>query len=211
MYTARVRTAQLSGRGFTLLEVTLAVAILAMMSLTIYRFVQANVTAMRVSAVADAADARFAGLRQLLMQQLQALPSGAGALLGEPLRVSNRDRDEMTWICGAGPGLMTRYAAGDYRVSLRLAPHSARGNQLDLGIVRKPKDDPAASNAHQSWVPLLENVSSLQIRYFDPRLNSWVQRWTDTVTLPRLVKVLIGRTDSRVPNEMIVPLARTPL
>ena len=205
------RASSLRRTAFTLLEVTLAVAILAMMALAIYRFVEANVTAMRVSAVADAADARYHGLRQLLMQQLQSLPSGSGALLGEPLRVSDRDRDEVTWICAAGPGLMTRYAAGEYRVSLRLGAHPATRNQLDLGIVRKPKDDPATSNEHQSWVPLLENVASLQIRYFDPRLNAWVQRWTDTVTLPRLVKVVIGRTDSKAPEELIVPLARTPL
>jgi prepilin-type N-terminal cleavage/methylation domain-containing protein len=39
------------GRGaFTLLEITLAVAILATMSLAIYRFVQSNLTALRASA-----------------------------------------------------------------------------------------------------------------------------------------------------------------
>ena len=43
--------------GFTLLEITLAVAILATMSLAIYRFVQSNLTALRVSSDASAADA----------------------------------------------------------------------------------------------------------------------------------------------------------
>jgi hypothetical protein len=38
-----------------------------------------------------------------------------------------------------------------------------------------------------------------------------VQRWTDTVTLPRLVKVVIGRTDATAPKEITVPLARMPL
>jgi prepilin-type N-terminal cleavage/methylation domain len=36
-------------RGFTLLEITFAVAILAMMSLAIYRFVQSNLNAIRAS------------------------------------------------------------------------------------------------------------------------------------------------------------------
>ena len=36
-------------RGFTLLEITLSVAILAMMTLAIYRFVATNLTVMRVS------------------------------------------------------------------------------------------------------------------------------------------------------------------
>jgi hypothetical protein len=60
-------------------------------------------------------------------------------------------------------------------------------------------------------MPLLENVQTLEVRYFDPRLNTWTERWTDTVTLPRLVKIIVGRNDAAVPWEMIIPLARTSL
>ena len=196
--------------AFTLLEITLAVTILAMMSFAIYRFVQANIVVMRVSAEAEAADARYDGLRELLMQQMQNIAPGTGALLGDALRVNDRDRDEVTWLCSAGPGLLTRYASGDYRVSLRLRARDSKTNQLDLGIMRKPKD-PAVSNEHETWIRLIDNVGSLQIRYFDSRLNTWVQRWVDTVTLPRLVKIVIGRSDASAPAEIIVPLARTPL
>ena len=197
--------------AFTLLEVMLAVIILGMMSLAIYRFVQANVTAMRVSAEADAVEARYDGLRELLTQQLQSLPPGTAALAGEPLKIEGHDRDELTWFCTAGPGLLTRYATGDFQVSLRLRPHDAKSRQLDLGLLRKPKDDTAVSNEHETWVRLIDNVGTLQIRFFDSRLNTWVQRWTDTVTLPRLVKVVIGRTDATAPTEITVPLARMPL
>src|SRR5205085_7770873 len=85
-------------RAFTLLEIMLAVIILGMMSLAIYRFVQANVTAMRVSSEADAVEARYDGLRELLSQQLQSLPPGTGALTGEPLKIGGHDRDELTWF-----------------------------------------------------------------------------------------------------------------
>src|SRR4051812_36173349 len=37
-------------RAFTLIEITLAVAILGMMSLAIYRFVQTNIVALRIAA-----------------------------------------------------------------------------------------------------------------------------------------------------------------
>src|SRR5207302_4691190 len=109
------------------------------------------------------------------------------------------------------PCLLTRYDSGDYRVSRRLRAHDSKTNQLDLGIMRKPKEDPAVSNEHETWIRLIDNVGSLQIRYFDSRLNTWVQRWVDTVTLPRLVKIVIGRSDASAPAEIIVPLARTPL
>ena len=197
-------------RGFTLLEIIIAVAILATMAMAIYRFVQSNLTAIRLSSEAIAADARYDGLREVLMAQWQSLAAGKGALLGDTFKLNDRSRDEIRWICGAGPGLMTRYAAGDYVVSLRLQSEK-NSDRYDLGFLRKPQNDSAVSDVNESWVPLVDNVNSLQIRYFDPRVNVWVERWTDAGTLPRLVKVTVGRGDSPTPWEAIIPLGRTPL
>jgi hypothetical protein len=94
---------------------------------------------------------------------------------------------------------------------MRLQPESNKSDRLDLGLLRKPKDDLDFTELHETWVPLLENVRGLQVRFFDARLNVWVTRWTDTVTLPRLVKVTIDRNDAAVPWEAIIPLGRTPL
>lgn len=188
----------------------MAVAILATMAIAIYRFVQSNMTAIRLSSETLAADARYDGLREVLSHEWQSLPPGKGALLGDAFKLNDRERDEVRWICGAGPGLMTRYAAGEYIVSLRLQSRK-EGQGFDLGLSRQPKDDSSAGNADESWVSLIDNVRALQIRYFDPRLNVWVEKWTDTGTLPRLVKVTIDRPDVAVPWEAIVPLGRTPL
>src|SRR5207247_9061514 len=141
-----------TARAFTLLEIMLAVIILGMMSLAIYRFVQANITAMRISSEADAMEARYDGLRELLTQQLQSLPPGTGALAGEPLKIDGHDRDELTWFCSAGPGLFTRYATGDFQVSLRLRSRDAKRRALDLGRLIKPKDDTAVANELATWV-----------------------------------------------------------
>ena len=189
----------------------LAVAILSMMALAIYRFVQSNLIAIRVSSEASAADVRYDGLGDLLTGQWQSLAPGAGALLGEPLKLNDRPRDEIRWTCGAGPGLLTRYAPGDFVVTLRLQRENEKSDRLDLGLLRKPKNDQAITAENETWVPLIENVYSLQIRYFDPRLNSWLDRWSDNLTLPRLVKVTIERGGSFVPWEVIVPLGRTPM
>jgi len=198
-------------RGFTLLEIIMAVAILATMALAIYRFVQANLVAIRLSSGAIAADARYDGLREVLANQWQSLPSGRGALLGDAFKLNDRERDEVRWVCSAGPGLMTRYAAGDFVVALRLQSEKKDSDRLDLGFLRKPKDDSSLTNVNESWIPLIEDVRSLQVRYFDARLNAWVERWTDTGTLPRLVKVTVNRSDAAAPWEAIIPLGRTPM
>jgi prepilin-type N-terminal cleavage/methylation domain-containing protein len=209
MFIARANSRE--QRAFTLLEIMLAAAILAGMSLAIYRFVQSNLIALRISSETTAADARYDALRDLLTTQWQSLPSGAGALTGEALKVNDFSRDEITWTCGAGPGLLTRYACGDFLVSMRLRAADKKGDRLDLGFLRKPAEDRSYTNVHETWVSLLENVRSVQIRYFDPRLNTWQDRWTDNITLPRLVKVRIERNDGSVPWEAIIPLGRTPL
>ena len=197
-------------RGFTLLEIIIAVAIMATMALAIYRFVQSNLVAIHVSSDALAADARYDGLREVLTTQWQSLPAGRAALLGDTFKLNDRPRDEVRWISSAGPGLMTRYANGDFIVSLRLQSEK-NSDRLDLGFLRRPWTDSVTTEAEESWIPLIDNVSSLQIRYFDTRLNAWVEKWNDTGTLPRLVKVTIGRGDSSTPYEAIIPLGRTPL
>jgi prepilin-type N-terminal cleavage/methylation domain-containing protein len=212
MSTVRAQVKPSRGRsGFTLLEVMLAAAILSMMALAIYRFVQSNLIAIRVSSEASAADARYDGLRELLTAQWQGLVPSTGAMLGEPLKLNDRSRDEIQWTCDAGPGLLTRYATGDFVVTLRLQRANQKSDLLDLGLLRKSKDDQAVTAENETWVPLIENVYSLQIRYFDPRVNVWLDRWSDNLTLPRLVKVTIGRGDGFVPWEVIIPLGRTPL
>jgi prepilin-type N-terminal cleavage/methylation domain-containing protein len=212
MFTARASLRSRARRAFTLIEITLAVAILGMMSLAIYRFVQTNLTALRVSSVTNLSDAEYSAFASLLSTQWASLPAGVGALLGEPFKLNDRPRDEITWICGAGPGLMTRYAAGEYRVSMRLRPAENGKDTMEIGLMRDPFNDGKANDgAEGTWIPLLQNVESLKISYFDPRLNTWVEKWTDTLTLPRLVRVVIGRTGNTAPWEMVVPLARTPL
>ncbi|MBA3962106.1 MAG: prepilin-type N-terminal cleavage/methylation domain-containing protein [Chthoniobacterales bacterium] len=209
MFTGLVRR---KTRAFTLLEITLAVVILGMMSTAIYRFVATNLTAVRISTETNADDARYTGFASLLTDQLQDLPPGQGALGGEPYKFSGISRDEMSWTCSAGPGLLTRYAAGDYTVTLRLKP-IPKSNLMELGVARVPAEDndSGPADANRNWVPLIDGVRSVEIRYFDPRLNAWVDRWTDRGTLPHLVRVTLEHAGASAPWQAVIPLRRTPL
>lgn len=197
-------------RGFTLLEITLATAILGMMCLAVYRFVQTNIAVLRISAAESVEEARYQGLLDLLTTQWQSLPSGVGAVGGEPFTFNQRPRDEIVWFCGAGPGLVTRYAAGEFSVRMRLRPmKDGGGDKMQLGFLRRPRETAEGSDEGETWVPLIDDVRGMRIRYFDPRLNAWVERWTDSSTLPRLIEVILERP--RGPNwQAIVALGRTP-
>jgi prepilin-type N-terminal cleavage/methylation domain-containing protein len=78
MSIARVKPSRAS--GFTLLEITLAMAILGLMAVAIFRFVSTNMTAMRISAETTQENAAYSGLENLLTQQFQELPPGQGKL-----------------------------------------------------------------------------------------------------------------------------------
>src|SRR6187200_2090906 len=106
------------GRGFTLFEIMLAVGILGLMSLAIFRFVQSNMTALRVSSDIATRDSQYDGLRDLLTSEWQSLSPLRARLTGEPFKLNDRERDLVRWNCSAGPGLLTRYAPGDFTVTL---------------------------------------------------------------------------------------------
>jgi len=194
--------------GFTLLEIMLAVTILGMVSLAIFRFVQSNMIAMQFSAATAADDAQYDGLRDLLTAQWQSLSPLRANMIGEPFKM-DRERDQLRWSCSAGPALLTRYAAGDFTVTLQLQPEREDGDRLDLGFLRKPQKGSDIGEAKETWVPLIRNVTSLEISYFDPGANDWLPRWPGG-RLPSLIKVAVGRTDSALPWETIIPLRRTP-
>ena len=197
-------------RAFTLLEIMLAVGILAMMALAIYRFVQTNMVALRVSSEMNSLNMQYAGFANLVSSEWQRLPGGHGAMSGEALKLNDCERDEISWTTTAGPGLLTRYAAGEYLVTLKMRSVPKQNDRMELGIERQRKSDNESEN-NGSWVTLLPDVRSLEIHYFDPRLNTWLDKWTDTITLPRLVKLTIGRPNESLPWETIIALGRTPL
>jgi prepilin-type N-terminal cleavage/methylation domain-containing protein len=196
--------------AFTLIEIIMATAILGLMATAIFRFVQANIAALRISAVENLEEARYSGLLDLLTAQWQDLPTGVGALAGDTYKFNDRPRDEIIWACSAGPGLLTRYAGGEYTVRMRLRPIKEGSDQLQLGCYRKPRDEAEGNDEKETWVPLIDDVGGLRIRYFDTRLNAWVERWTDTGTLPRLIELIIQRPN-RPDWRAVVALGRTPL
>ena len=129
--------------------------------------------------------------------------------MGEPFKLNDRERDEISWNSGAGLGLLTRYAPGEFTVVLRLQPGSKK-DELDLGLLREGQDDSDNEEGHESWVPLIKNVTSLEINYFNSSQNTWLPQWASGTQLPSLVKISVGRPDAADPWEAIIPLKRTP-
>ena len=58
----------------------------------------------------------------------------------------------------------------EYSVTLRLRPIE-KSDKMELGIVRESEDEDNPVPENKGWVPLLTGVNTMEIRYFDPRLE----------------------------------------
>ena len=192
--------------GFTLIEVMLAVAITGLVAFGIFRFVEANLAAVRFSAELSARDVSMRALMKAIQDQLNDLPVGqSGALLGEAHKFNNVESDEIQWLCGAGQGMFTIHAVGSYSVTMALK-QTKDPALFELGLRRVLAD---GSSKDENWLTLMKDVKSVEIRYFDQRVNAWLDKWTDQAAHPNLVRIRVWRAGDDQPYEQIFNLPVT--
>jgi hypothetical protein len=101
--------------------------------------------------------------------------------------------------------LLTAAGGGEEWMStLMLRPRDGGSSIWDLGIRRRPVE---GTGKEWNWVTLIPEVYAMRIRYFDPRLNTAVDRWNDQNTRPALVVLELWRHESETPDiEAIIPV-----
>lgn|GEM_PF-416086 len=191
-------------KGFTLIEVMLGVAIVGLFVIAIYRFLQTDLQGITLAQQNTARETSVEALMTVMKGQLQNLsPSDTGAILGQPHVFSAQEADEMSWITapGNGNGLFTNYYSGTYTAKITLNPNSTT-KQNDLGVWRSLPDD----TTPQNWLTLIANVTALEIRYYDPNLNAWVDTWSDQNNQPTMVRFRIWRQGDSNPYESVISM-----
>jgi prepilin-type N-terminal cleavage/methylation domain-containing protein len=205
--------------AFTLLEMIIALMITSMVVFSLYRFVSVHLTVVRASM--DLSDERESlnAVVRLVQSQLNAIPVvEKDALFGKPNKFHGLANDELTWSCGAGPGLLTAAAPGEFAVTLTVQPVDERSSETELGVRRVPVPGNKASielrrggaGGRYDWQSLLRPMASLGIRYYDPLNNSWVDRWDDGSRRPAAVRLRLQKYPDDAPLEavLLVPSAQ---
>ena len=204
----------------------LAIAIMAVVCGTIYQFTGTVIRSSNISLRIDAQEQSFDGLRRLLGAQFSALPANeTGIFIGVTDEGKHGHCDALQVVCPAGNALLTPDAQGLYRVTLGLDENPSGSGHYALVMEREPRaeDNDNQTNGSPFQLPtvsaggvktsrnqlpsgsvrLLGGVRSLEISYYDPRLNSWQDQWNDDTLIPSLVRVRLALENSGAPYEFI--------
>ena len=212
-----IRAKNNAPRGFTLLEVMIATMIIALLATTLFRFVSTNLRAMKDTTELQDERESLQAVVRFLQAQLADLPRREnGALLGNPLKLHDLSSDEIIWRTHAGQGVLTAAAPGEYRVTMTVQPVESTSSELELGLRREPITPEARADvdffargsgaSKYNWVSLVRPMAAFEVRYFDPRLNAWLDRWTDQATRPQLVRVRLWKNADDPPVEAVLPV-----
>jgi type II secretory pathway pseudopilin PulG len=185
--------------AFTLFEVILAVLLIAMIAVTVQRFVGATMTGIEVSQDRQRETEVMTSLFRYVDAQLDELPiRGQTLIQGFPHKFGELNTDELQWRCAGGHGTLTGAADGEWFVTLMLQPQAPASRTLDLGLRRKPVS--GGNDKELNWIPLVRDVAGLKFEFFDARLNAWIERWNDPNAKPLLVRMQIWRTKDSIPE-----------
>jgi prepilin-type N-terminal cleavage/methylation domain-containing protein len=201
--------------GFTLLEVMLAVMVLALVAIVIYRFVLTDLQAIGIATQETMKKGAMQALVSVLQEEFCNLPTGEqNTFSGEAHKFNEKPSDRVAWLTQAGNGLFTEAAPGQWLATLMLRAQGDSGTYT-LGLLRQAADTGLAADENVKkdvhWLPLLKDVDALEVRYFDPRLNAWLEKWSDGQSVPSLVRIRIWRTGETVPYEAVIELPPTKL
>jgi prepilin-type N-terminal cleavage/methylation domain-containing protein len=213
IFPPRFSTNRAARAGFTLLEVVLAVMVLGLTAVGIFKFVQSNLRAIQFS-VEDAEEViSVERLVALMQEELYSIPArGAnGGILSAELTSNGMDFDSIEWPCKGGPGLMTTAATGEFRVTLMMKPLQDDSRHYEIGLRRRPVLLDTAggliqggSDKDSTWVPLLSKTIGLRIRLWDPRLGQFVAGWRDQASRPSFVVLSILKVGETAPYEAVL-------
>ncbi len=187
--------------GFTLLEVMLAVCVLALVGVSVYRFVATTLTAVRVSKASEQERDLMTAFAGYLRGRMLALPSARpGAIMGEPHRFNRISSDELTWVARPGSGLLTRHATGEWTVTL--TTKELDHGECELGFRRQDVE----RKRDVDWLPLMRGVRGFEVRYFDAERKEWMEKWADAGSRPTLIRVKLWRDPSPEAYEVVLPI-----
>jgi uncharacterized membrane protein YgcG len=210
-------------KAFTLFEVTLAVAILALLTGVMLTMVEKT---LETSALLEAEQQRLEqrqGIIDLLRITFRTLPNRT-KMISRRVTDSSGNPEQQIVFANATDVLAWGSIDEVLHSSAILGAPSQVGGAVLLSIKRiLPPDldntgtntnsatidylsyipDEGASGDTAQWLPLLDKLKLVQWRFFDPRTMTWLDDWTDSASRPTLAELTIQYVEETDPERYV--------
>lgn len=191
MRTSRFRGALGRGRerGFLLIEVVLAMAVLVLVTVGLYQVMQATIMAGEEVRAAKKRSQEINGLVELVRRTVGGIPGEAA--------VTSSARES-----GAG-GFAPALTFTDAPLALTFGAANAHYGPKSIVLVPQIgglqsvaveyEEDPDSRRATRVGAPptlvLMRDVRGIEWTFYDMRSRSWVEKWEQTTERPRLIRL----------------------
>jgi len=174
-------------RGFSLMEVLAALALLAILLLGVYSGVRSTTLSVSHGSSVIARLDEVRGAREFLRRQL----SSATAL---PWKM----RDDNVPVVFEGDGTHLRFVStlpgylgklGPQLVEITLADDGRDGRELEARLSPLPGRQSTVTTGAQD--ALLSHVRSIRLRYAARGTSAWQDRWNEPMTLPGAIEISV--------------------
>lgn len=192
-------------RGFTLLEMTLALLLSSFIISSVFMFVQVNLEAVEMMSESQQKHDQFHGFQRYLKGCLTSgkKPSEL-QLKGENSQIGTLPSDELTFQASGGNATFTQAEGGSYQLRLRLKDEA--GDSV-LGIERNEFTE--TGPGPETWVPLMSGVEGLDFQFFDASQSQWSDEWNNPNELPRLIRIQLWTGAGRTQTTLFLPPVET--
>jgi len=174
-------------RGFTLLEMMMAVMILMLFATAAVNLVKSQATAARYYSEARLTYDEVESFFDLLQHEFMTIHEGPpGAYLGEASELQGAASDTMEFRLRSGP--LLGYDNGREERAVKLLVEEIDGNKV---LTRESWNPEQIGDSDQRKSILSKEINWFEVRYFDPRVNSWVENWVDRNQPPTLIRMRV--------------------
>lgn len=180
----------------TLLEVVLALAVLAMLAATIFLMVETTMRATVIIQENWTRQQQVDRLTYLCRHTLRNLPRSA-TITGGIEQVDGKEMPVLTFKNLPGLEVFGTSGLPDEEISLMGTPRLGGGYHLAVRILTPPPEqrlDPPT----EDYITLIQDLSVLEWRFFQTGDEEWRYEWTDEQNRPSLIQlVLMAIEESR--------------
>ena len=195
--------------GFTLVEVMIAIGILALVIASIYSTWTAILRASKSGQTAAAAVQRTRIVVRLLEDSLSSAQSFGANPGYYGFMAENGDEASLSFVARLSQAFPRGGRFGDLdvrRVTFSVQPGSDGGRNLVLRQVPLVMETDEDESEHP--IVLSKNVKEFSMEFWDSRLNDWVDEWKQTNQLPRLVMFTLRLADTARPLSPVEEISR---